>query len=52
MLSRFSTWAYNHTDPRDPKYNTLIHPLLLTTKSTLIFIFSTLLIRITFFSIP
>ncbi len=51
-LTQFKNWAYNHSNQSDPKYASLSHPLLITSKSTLIFIFTSLIIRYIFFPIP
>lgn len=41
----WSTWAYDHSDAKHPKYDTLEHSLLMTGKGTLIFVAASLAIR-------
>jgi hypothetical protein len=44
-FQKFKHWAYNHSDQSHPKYNSLNHSLLITLKSTLIFLIGALTFR-------
>lgn len=44
------SWAYNHSDPANPKYSTNSHAIFISISGTLLFLLCTFIFRNTIFS--